>query len=331
MGVVPGLLAAVLITLAAYSLSWVTGGPVMLFAIMLGLATNPYLYTPTTEAGIGFCAKTMLNIGVALLGIKLAFSDVIGLGIQTTLLVIIVVIGTIFSGVVIGRILGIKRDHAVLSSGAVAICGASAALAICAATPENKNIERNTLVTVMGVTLLGTFAMIVYPAISIMMGFSDKQAGIFIGSTIHNVAQVVGAGYMISEPAGDTATVVKLMRVSCLVPVIMLITLYHRQPTAVTPPKGRTLARLLPVPAFLFGFIALLTVNSLGYVSVGVSEALSSISKYALVGAIAALGMKTSLKELLNVGGNICILLVIQTILLAVFAIFSVALVPGLA
>ena len=83
----------------------------------------------------------------------------------------------------------------------------------------------NTILTVVTVTALSTIAMIVYPLVSTALGFSNTQAGIFIGGTIHDVAQVVGAGYSISNETGDTATYVKLLRVAMLVPVVFSIAL----------------------------------------------------------------------------------------------------------
>ncbi|MEM7729871.1 MAG: putative sulfate exporter family transporter [Pseudomonadota bacterium] len=338
-GLVPGLVLALAATLAAYGLSAAVGGPVMLYAIIVGMALNPVLHGPATKAGIQFSAKTILNIGVALLGVKIALADIAGLGWETAALVMVCVGGTILSGIGVGRLLGLKSEHAVLSSGAVAICGASAAMALCAALPQTteearKESERNTLVTVMGVTLLGTFAMVLYPALAHILGLSETQAGIFIGATIHNVAQVVGAGFMISEPVGDTATIVKLMRVACLVPVIAIVTLaYRRRASAASAGRddGSSKAKPALVPSFLIGFIALVAINSLGLIPAALTAILSDVSSYALVMAIAALGVKTSVSEMFKVGGSACLILVVQTVLLAAVALSAVLLVPAFA
>ena len=328
----PGIAMAFMATLGAYILSDIVGGPVMLYAIIVGMTLNPILHKTITEAGIRFSAKKVLNVGVSLLGVKIALVDIAGLGFEAVALVLLCASGTILTGIGVGRLLGLKSDHAVLSSGAVAICGVSAAMALCAALPQNKESERNTLITVMGVTLLGTVVMVAYPAISHFMGLSETQAGIFIGATIHNVAQVVGAGFMISETAGDTATIVKLMRVACLVPVIAIVTLTYSRNTK-QPPKqaeANVCTRTRPplVPSFLIGFVALVAMSSLGLIPSALSAVLSDLSGYALVMAIAALGVKTSLRDLFGVGGSTFLILVVQTVLLGGFVLAVVILTP---
>ncbi|MGB6318981.1 MAG: putative sulfate exporter family transporter [Litorimonas sp.] len=331
----PGMSVALAVTLCAYGLSALTGGPVMLCAVVLGLVLSPVLHGPATAPGLQVCAKTVLGIGVALLGVKIALADMAGLGWETVALVLACVSGTILSGLAVGRALGLRSDQAVLSSGAVAICGASAAMALCAAVPQDKDgktddRERHTLLSVMGVTLLGTVAMIAYPAVAHLLDLSDTQAGLFIGATIHNVAQVVGAGFMLSDATGETATVVKLMRVACLVPVIALVTLAYRRKEASRDPDCGG-ARPALVPGFLVGFVALVAINSLGVIPAGVSAGLSQLSGHALVIAIAALGLKTSLRDLVGVGGPACLILLVQTAALALFALFAVMLVPAFA
>ena len=115
-----------------------------------------------------------------------------------------------------------------LTGGATAICGASAALALAAALPAHPNKERATLFTVIGVSTLSTFAMIAYPMIVHVLDLGPQAAGVFLGATIHDVAQVVGAGYAVSRETGDTATVVKLMRVAMLLPVIICAAMISR-------------------------------------------------------------------------------------------------------
>ena len=112
--------------------------------------------------------------------------------------------------------MGFTRSFGLLSGGATAICGASAAMAISAALPPHPLKERATLFTIVGVSTLSTVAMIAYPIIAAAVGLDGVHAGMFIGGTIHDVAQVVGAGYAISPEAGDAATLVKLMRVKAM-------------------------------------------------------------------------------------------------------------------
>src|SRR5208283_3707648 len=113
-------------------------------------------------------------------------------------IVIVGVATTILFGLFLARRLGLSPMFGVLSGGSVAICGASAALAIASVLPQDKDRERDTILVVVTVTARSTLAMILYPILATSIGLDHRHAGVFIGGTIHDVAQVVGAGYMIS-------------------------------------------------------------------------------------------------------------------------------------
>src|SRR5439155_1619007 len=123
-------------------------------------------------------------------------------------------------GLPVARILGLSRAFGALSGGSVGICGASAALAIASVLPKTRESERDVILAVVVVTGLSTIAMILYPMLVTAIGLDHLRAGLFLGGTIHDVAQVVGAGYMISQKTGDVATYVKLLRVAMLLPVV---------------------------------------------------------------------------------------------------------------
>jgi uncharacterized integral membrane protein (TIGR00698 family) len=207
--------------------------------------------------------------------------------------------------------MGFRWRFGLLSGGATAICGASAALAISAALPPNPQRQIATTFTVVGVSTLSTVAMVLYPIIAQALGLDPTQAGIFLGGTIHDVAQVVGAGYSMSKTTGDTSTVIKLMRVAMLLPVIMLTVLLTRsshEPGVKRPPL---------LPWFALVFLAFVAINSFGLVPKPVVNAGATLSSWCLVAAIAALGVKTQLKELMAVGPKPIALMVGETILLA--------------
>jgi len=169
------------------------------------------------------------------------------------------------------------------------------------------------------VTALSTLAMILYPIASGALGLDHRAAGIFLGGTIHDVAQVVGAGYSVSQETGDTATIVKLLRVAMLLPACLAIGLALHV-------RGSTAAHAAPVlPWFAAAFAALVVVNSLGWIPAVVVDAGSSLSRICLVMAIAAIGMKTSLKSLVDMGLKPVMLVVIETLLLAAIVLGFVA------
>jgi uncharacterized integral membrane protein (TIGR00698 family) len=243
----PGLIASATVAAAATFLSQHYGAPVMLFALLLGMA----------------------------------------------------------------RLLGFKTPFGALTGGAVAICGASAALAISTVLPTHERKEQATLFTVIGVSALSTLAMVAYPMVAHALGFSDHATGLFLGATIHDVAQVVGAGYGVSTEAGDTATVVKLMRVAMLMPVIVVLAAMYRNQQ----PAGGERPPLLPW--FVVAFAALVVVGSLGWVPAVVQSTGNDASRWFLVIAISAIGLKTRMAEIVKVGIRPIALMVGETLFLA--------------
>ena len=317
----PGLLLSATIALAVRFVSDRLGGPAMLYALLFGMAFNFLTEDERFASGIRFASRNILRVGVALLGLRITTGEVMGLGWQVLALVVLSVAATVVVGGLIGRAFGLGSNQSILSAGAVAICGASAALAIASVLPSHKDHERNTILTVAGVTALSTIAMVIYPVFVTYLHFDNTIAGIFLGATIHDVAQVVGAGYMISEQTGEISTLVKLIRVACLVPVVITISLLMRR--ARTPATGK-----LPLlPWFLVAFILLVIVNSLGWVSETAHTVLTPISSWCLLTAVAALGVKTSLKALADVGPAPVGVMVIQTVFLAAFVIGGIALI----
>ncbi len=180
----------------------------------------------------------------------------------------------------------------------MAICGASAALAIAAILPAHKDKEQNTLFTVIAVTSLSTIAMILYPIFYAALGFDDHAVGLLLGATIHDVAQVVGAGYAVSEEAGDVATYIKLLRVALLPLVVIALALFfHRTHD---PAEGRALHQSFPW--FALAFAALMLLHSGGFIPANGVEIMQGLSRWLLLTAIAALGVKTSLQAMSRLG-----------------------------
>jgi uncharacterized integral membrane protein (TIGR00698 family) len=194
-------------------------------------------------------------------------------------------------------------------------------MAIAAVIPANAedNVkERATIFTVIGVSTLSTFAMVGYPIIVAALGLGHEQAGVFLGGTIHDVAQVVGAGYGMSKETGDVATIVKLLRVAMLLPVILIITLSYRK-HHVAGPSGTSLPPV--VPWFVAAFALLVAVNSAGLIPSSIQQSLQTLSTWLLVISMSAIGMKARLKDFATVGFKPILLMVSETVFLAVLVI----------
>ena len=324
----PGAALCCVIAMAATLVSTLHGGPQFLYALFFGVAFHYLSHDATTRPGIEFCSRTVLRLGVGLLGARITASQIAGLGWSTAAIVIAAVVTTLLCGVLLGRFLGLNRAQSVLSGGAVAICGASAALAISAVLPRTKDSERFTLMVVVTVTVLSTLAMVIYPLAARLLHLPPELAGLFLGGTIHDVAQVVGAGYMLSPETGDYATIVKLFRVSMLAVVVVVVSTLFKKAREQESEEGTVAAKQAVVPWFLWVFVALVIINSMGGVPAVVQMGLNDVSRACLVVAIAALGIKTSFGQLARAGWRPFLLLVIETLWMAGFVLAAIYLRP---
>lgn len=314
----PGLVLAGLVSMSAQFVAEHSQAPTMLMALLFGMVISfVYETDPKVHAGVEFSAKSVLKFGIVLLGLRMSADIVLALGWQSVCLVVFALLATMVFGLIVARMLGLSRNFAVLTAGAVSICGASAALAIWAVLPKTQDSEKRLFVTIVGVTALSTVAMIIYPALLLQFGASDSLAGRVIGATIHDVAQVVGAGFSVSEPAGDTATLVKLVRVSLLAPFVLILGVLMRR--HVTYSSGAS-SRPPIVPVFVIGFILMAVLNSLGWIPEWMHAPIEVTSKAALVIAIAAVGIKSNLKEIASIGFAPIALLILETLFIALFA-----------
>ena len=279
----PGFMLCAVIAVAATFVSEHYGGPQFLYALLLGIAFHFLSENDKCIPGIEASAKKLVRFGVALLGVRIVASDVADLGLIGVFALVGSVALTIGFGYVMARILKLPKTLGLLSGGGTGICGISATLAISSTLPPTRDNERYTLVTAIGIAIFSTVAMVLYPLIVKAAGMSTAEAGLFLGGSIHDVAQVVGAGLIISPEVGDSATLSKMFRVAMLMPVVVIFAL-----------------SLLPL--FLVVFAVLAAINSLGWIPAPVVEAASTLSRWCLVISIAALGVKTSLEKLAELG-----------------------------
>lgn len=315
----PGLLVTALVAMSAAFLGGHYKGSILLFALLLGLALHFVSENERCAAGIQFASGTVLRLGVALLGLRLTYSHLVDLGWQTVAALMVAVGLTLLLGLVLARLFKVDSSLGYLIGGATAICGASAALAISSVLPKNPELERDTALTVVGVTALSTVAMVLYPLVTQWLGFNAVTSGKFIGATIHDVAQVVGAGYSLSPEAGDAATMTKLMRVALLMPVLVLVSLVVRARIMVK--SGEGISPKAPLlPWFTVAFVILMLVNSTGWVPPVVQSGASDISQVFLVLAIAGVGLKTSLQDITQLGWRPVLMMVVVTLFLALMA-----------
>jgi len=313
------MLLCVVVAIASTFISDHRGGPTLLYALLLGMALNSVSGEGAAKAGIDFAARRILRFGVALLGARITVDQLGALGWGNGALIVGTVVGTIAFGVAAARFVGLSGRIGLLTGGATAICGASAAIAIAAVLPRDDESERELIFTIAGVTALSTAAMVLYPVVVAITGLDPHQAGIFLGGTIHDVAQVVGAGYSISPEVGDYAVLTKMLRVTLLLPIVTVLALAIRHRLARTDVRsGDPL-----LPPFLLAFVCLVGVNSLGWVPHAVGAAMNEVSRACLTIAIAAVGLKTSLADMKRVGTRAVVLLGIEAAFLAALILIA--------
>lgn len=313
-----GALLPVTIAIAAQFLTDHQGGPALLYALLLGMVLNFLHEQPHIQQACVHCGSQGLRIGVALLGARITWAQCAELGLHTLVLLVAAVASTLVVSVLVGRWLRTPLADSVVAGAAVAICGASAALAVADALTPRRVTPALVLLVVVTVTCLSTSAMVIYPVMLQMLGIDGTSAGVFLGASIHDVAQVVGAGYHMGPHEGDVASVTKMMRVALLVPAVLIIGWCFRERTAGAA-AGRT-----PRPWFLLGFAALMGLNSVGAFNAATKDALVTASQFFILVAMAAMGLRTSLRQLVDAGWKLPTLLILDTLFIGAQTLIAV-------
>jgi uncharacterized integral membrane protein (TIGR00698 family) len=305
--ILPGLVLSALVAVAAVAtaplVAKVLPIPAMVIALFIGITLNPIAHRPPFRSGIVFCLKVLLRWAVALLGLRVALGEIVALGFATAALVVIAMVVTVVAGFLLARWFNQEAGYGALAGAGTAVCGASATLATSIVVPDYKGKEADVAFVVVAVNALSTLAMVLYPLICTAIGFDDKATGIMLGATIHDVAQVVGAGYAVSDAVGNTAVIVKLFRVFLLLPMVLAIGWFFAR-HAVTADAAK-----IPFPMFALVFVVLCAVNSIALEFPAIVPAFALIkaplveaSTWGLLIAIGALGLGTSLPAIAALG-----------------------------
>ncbi len=291
----PGLAMTVVAALAAAWLSEHYGAPRMLMGLLIGLAFNFANADERLHPGLGFASKTLLRWGIVVAGLQVTLWQIVDLGWESFVWIAAMVAIVTSFGVVTARAMGLGTAFGTLAGGAVAICGASAALALSSVLGEKRSSQAHLTLVLVTISAASAVAMSLYPALAHALGLTDHQAGWLVGGSIHDVAQALGAGYSFSDAAGETATIVKLTRVALLAPALAVVALiFPAEP-------GQTRARI-GVPWFVLGFLALGGLNSL----IALPPALTDFGKQSTQGllllAVTATGIRSPMHLLLGQG-----------------------------
>jgi len=289
----------------------------LLLAILAGaVVANTSRLPAAARPGLAFAGKTLLRMGVALLGLQLVLTDILQLGTGMIAVVAAIVGGGILATLVIGRWLGVPAGQRLLIACGFSICGAAAV----AAVEGVADVEDEEVATSIAlVVLFGTLMIPVIPLASRLLGFSDEQAGGWAGGSIHEVAQVVAAGGVIGGVALKVGVLVKLARVVMLAPVLAVIGLHTRRSMRTDPDfvvKGPPL-----VPVFVVAFIALALLRTTGVLPVPVLDVTKVLQTALLTAAMFALGCGVHVASLRKVGGKPLLLAVLSTLAVSAIAL----------
>ena len=293
----PGLVVVLACTAASYlAASLLPSLSPLIWAVFIGMAVATFRRLPeSTGLGVRFASRSILRVGVALLGLRLVAGQLVAVGLPGLGVLGVVVPATILGTLWLGRRLGCSPALSLLVGTGSAICGASAIVAMDAVTDSD---ERDVTMAVVTVTLFGTAALVVLPLLDRQfLHLSQVAYGTWAGASIHEVAQVVAAAAPLGAVAVRVATVVKLTRVLMLVPLLLVVTAIRRR--SGNPDGG---PRTLPVPLFVLGFLGCVGIASVGILPTPVLSGASTLDVALLAAALAGLGLGVDVRQILKLG-----------------------------
>lgn len=282
----------------------------LIIGIILGMLYANSLRNRLPETwvpGILFSSKQLLRLGIILYGFRLTFQNIVDVGLSAILMDAIVVLVTICGGVLIGRLLKMDKDVALLTSVGSGICGAAAILG---AEATIKSKPYKTAVAVSTVVIFGTVSMFLYPVLyrNGIVDLTPGQMGLYTGSTLHEVAHVVGAGNAMGKEISDVAIIVKMIRVIMLVPALLvisyLIALAKRKLQSMAGETEGEKSGKITVPWFALGFLAVIGFNSLDLLPAGVISFINGLDTFLLTMAMTALGAETNIEKFKKAGAK---------------------------
>ncbi len=297
---IPGLAICAIAGAAAAWMAQNYGVPVILAGLLIGLAVNFAATDPRTHDGLDAISRHGLRAGIVLLGFQVTIMQVAAMGIVPFAGLALVMAAAMLAALAAARATGQSPAIGLLGGGATAICGASAALALYGVIGRERVDQALFTLTLVILAAASAIALVTYPPLTQMLGFTDAQAGFLVGASIHDVAQAIGAGFAVSDPAGAQATVVKLTRVALLAPLVTLAAVWIARVQPL--PQGVGRARVPMLPGFILAFLALVALNSLVTFPQVVAASALTLSKTLLLLAVTATAMRTRTDLLLGLG-----------------------------
>jgi uncharacterized integral membrane protein (TIGR00698 family) len=324
------LLPGLAITAAAVAVAWSanvlepTLSPLTCAVLLGAVAANVRILPECARPGIAFAGKRLMRLGIVLLGLKLALSDVLALGWQTLAVTVVVVLLTFLGTAWLGRRMGLPGDQPLLIATGFSICGASAVAAMNSVTDSE---EDDVITSVALVTLCGTLAIILLPLLHHPLGLTDIQFGRWVGASVHDVGQVVATAQTAGPTALGQAVVVKMMRIAMLAPLVAGVAMNRRRRAAVATTEPTNAGKRPPlVPLFVLGFLAMIALRSTGILSTGQVNLSQDAANLLMAAGLFALGTGVDVPKLARTGARALMLGLISWLLIATVAYVGVRL-----
>ncbi len=312
-----GIGLCILIAITAFLLSPAIPIGSVTIAIVLGIFIRNLLKPAAKfDRGIAFSEKHILSFAIALMGINLNYRILSQLGLKTLFLILASITLTLTVSILLGRLFHLNKRFSLLLGIGNAICGSSAIAATKEIVGAN---EEEAGLSIAIVNFLGTLGIFALPFIgSVVLNFSDANSGILIGNTLQAVGQVVAAGFSLGELSGQTATIVKMTRILMLTPLILIL-IFSFAGKAVGG-AGKGTSKKLSVPVFVVGFVLFSLIPAFRLLPESAIQIISNMSKYALLLAMAGIGLKITFRSLVQDGKNA---LLLGTVIFMIQIIFS--------
>lgn len=293
-----------------------------MLAILLGIIARIVVGTPTViRPGVQFAQKRLLRIAIVLLGVQLTFADIAAIRSAVLVVIIASVVCTFVFCCWLGRLLGIETGLTRLIAAGAAICGISA---IVATNTVVDAPEEDVTYAIATATAFGSVSIFIYPVVAAFVSLHPTPYAVWVGASVHEVAQVIAAGFVYGKETGELAVLVKLTRVLMLLPMVLALAWLHRAQSQQIPsskPSVRDTIRNVPLPLFIVGFIAMIGVNSLELMSPAAKSSLTFISAFLFAMALAALGLETNLGKLRQRGARPLLAGVVAWLFISIFAL----------
>lgn len=291
-----GLMITLLIALISYQLGiWfpIMGGPI--FAITIGIVIGTtFPLNKHFSKGINYSSKQILKLAIILIGFNLNLYHILQVGSNSILIIISTLITAFIIAYIIGKWLKIEKNTSILIGVGTAICGGSA---IAATAPVIHASDDEISYSISTIFLFNIVAVFLFPPLGHLFGLSDNGFGMWSGTAINDTSSVVAASYSFSNQAGDYATIVKLTRTLMIIPITLALSIYTSRNQQV---KTFNLTKIFPF--FILGFLLTSILNTYILSDYPITSTLTSLGKFLIIMAMAGIGLKTNLQQLINKG-----------------------------